>query len=149
MRCTIWHQWYNFKKVKSTHGGVLNCKNATKSLKTSAYVVWNTFKIYFWYQKCQNESGTTKFVFYFSFLKHSGYRQVSSCLSESVLVTRLHLAGKMDVFLQPLKSKLSISEYHKCFEEIYVLRQRKFWALSGSLKRLILKDGECVFRGKT
>ena len=23
VRCPIWYNWYNFKKVKNTHGGVL------------------------------------------------------------------------------------------------------------------------------
>ena len=59
MHCAIWYHLYNFKKVKSTHGGVLilvklqaEACNFTK-IDTPPWVFVTFFKLYKWYQIAQ------------------------------------------------------------------------------------------------
>ena len=59
MLCAIWYHLYNFKNVKSTHGGVLllvklqaSACNYTKS-NTPLWVFFTFLKLYKWYQIVQ------------------------------------------------------------------------------------------------
>ena len=65
MRCAIWYQLYNLRKVKNTHGGVLlleklqasasaaSACNFTKS-NTPPWAFFMFLKLYKWYQIAQS-----------------------------------------------------------------------------------------------
>ena len=63
MRCAIWHNLYNLKNVKNTHGGVLLLVKLQAKSNIPPWVFFTFFKLYKWYQIAQNITYKTCLIF--------------------------------------------------------------------------------------